>query len=83
MTVAEIPFAERFGRQLRPAWRLDPDLVPLDHGAFGAALGVALDAQARWRQVLESDPAGFMTETMAGAMAEARAALAGTDAVAL
>jgi isopenicillin-N epimerase len=76
----------RFGRALRGDWRLDPSLIHLDHGAFGAALGVALDAQDRWRERLERDPAGFMTETIMAALAEVRADLAaflGTDANAL
>ncbi len=76
----------RFGRSLRDDWRLDPSLTHLDHGAFGAALGVALDAQTAWRQRLERDPAGFMTETAMAAVAEVRAELAaflGTDAAAL
>ncbi len=75
-----------FGRSLRGDWRLDPALTHLDHGAFGAALGVALDAQAAWRERLEGDPAGFMTETAMAAVAEVRADLAaylGTDADAL
>jgi isopenicillin-N epimerase len=62
---------------MRDAWRLAPHLTHLDHGAFGAAPDVVLAEQDRWRAILESDPAGFMTEVLGPAVEASRAAIAG------
>lgn len=61
---------------MRDAWRLDPSLTHLDHGAFGAAPISVLEAQEGWRTILESDPAGFMTERLAPALDDVRGQLA-------
>ena len=73
---SDIPFAEEFGARVRDAWRLAPSLTHLDHGAFGATPRPVLDAQERWREILESDPAGFMTERLAPALEHVRQRLA-------
>jgi isopenicillin-N epimerase len=39
-----------FGREIRREWRLEEDIRFLDHGTFGAAPKVVLDAQSRWRR---------------------------------
>ncbi len=71
-----IPFSDIFGAVRRDAWRLDPSLIHLDHGAFGAAPVPVLAAQSEWRAHLESDPAGFMTERLEPALHDVRAQLA-------
>ena len=41
------------------AWLLDPDVLHLNHGSFGATPGVVLEAQQRLRQRLEANPTRF------------------------
>jgi isopenicillin-N epimerase len=57
-------------------WTLDPSRVFLNHGSFGATPRVVLEAQARLRAELESEPVRFYVERHWGLMARARAALA-------
>jgi isopenicillin-N epimerase len=64
-------------------WLLDPAIVFLNHGSFGATPIPVLDAQAEWRRQLETEPVRFMVETYPDAMERARTALAafiGADA---
>jgi isopenicillin-N epimerase len=58
-------------------WALDPDLVHLNHGSFGACPRPVLEAQARWRDRLEADPTGFFGDVAPGAIDDARRRLAG------
>jgi isopenicillin-N epimerase len=43
-------------------WGLDPSIVFLNHGSFGATPKSILSTQARWRSTMEEDPVYFMTE---------------------
>lgn len=42
-------------------WYLDPEIVFLNHGAFGACPIAVLEAQQRFRQQMESEPLRFFT----------------------
>ena len=44
---------------LRAHWTLDPEVVFLNHGSFGACPRVIQGAQARLRAVIEREPVQF------------------------
>jgi len=56
-------------------WALDPAVVFLNHGSFGACPRAVLDAQAALRAELEADPVRFLGRELDGRMAAARAAI--------
>jgi isopenicillin-N epimerase len=57
-------------------WSLDPDVVYLNHGSFGAAPIGVLERQAELRQELERQPVRFLTVQLEGLLDEARGRLA-------
>lgn len=57
-------------------WKLDPEVVHLNHGSFGATPIEVLEEQDRWRRAMESNPVTFMMETYQPALEEARRAVA-------
>ena len=59
------------------SWNLDPDVVHLNHGSFGATPVEVLDLQAELRLEMESNPVAFMLRRYQPALEESRAALAG------
>jgi isopenicillin-N epimerase len=59
----------------RPLWRLDPNVVFLNHGSFGACPIPVLEAQARWRERLETEPVAFLGRELEGRLDEARSTL--------
>jgi isopenicillin-N epimerase len=46
--------------ELSKHWTLDPAIVFLNHGSFGACPEVILNEQERLRRQLETDPVQFM-----------------------
>jgi isopenicillin-N epimerase len=56
-------------------WVLDPDVIHLNHGAFGACPLPVLERQSELRLRLESDPTDFMHRQLEGELDAARAAL--------
>ena len=60
---------------LRRLWALDPEVVFLNHGSFGATPVAVLDAQSDWRDRMESDPVRFFARDLDAALAEVRRAL--------
>jgi len=44
------------------AWSLDPDVVFMNHGSFGACPQAVLEAQSRWRRQLEAEPVRFLMQ---------------------
>jgi len=56
-------------------WNLEPDLLFLNHGSFGACPRVVLEAQRAWRERLERQPVRFLARELEPALDEARTAL--------
>jgi isopenicillin-N epimerase len=61
---------------LREHFLLRPDLVYLNHGAFGACPRAVFEAYQKWQLDLERQPTEFLGRRFAGLMSEARAVLA-------
>ena len=64
-------------------WKLDPKVLYLNHGSFGACPAAVLRAQARLRAEMEREPVDFLDGALAGRLDAARATLArliGADA---
>jgi len=61
---------------MRSHWRLDPEVVFLNHGSFGACPRVVLEEQSRLRAQLEAEPVRFMVHEREPLLAEARRVLA-------
>ena len=64
-------------------WLLDPDIIFLSHGAFGACPRAVLEVQNEWRAQMERGPVQFLVREMEAPMDAARTALAqfiGSDA---
>lgn len=58
-------------------WSLDPDVVFLNHGSFGATPTAVLAEQQRWRDRMEADPVAFLDGEGLEGMHAARRVLAG------
>ena len=71
------------GPDFRSRWSLDPKIVFLNHGSFGACPTEVLRVQSELRARLESEPVRFLVREFEPLLDEARAALAaflGADA---
>lgn len=65
------------------AWTLDPAVVMLNHGSFGACPRPILERQAEWRARMEAEPVRFLVREMPALWDRSRqdlAGLVGTDA---
>jgi len=56
-------------------WLLDPDIVFLNHGSFGACPRPVLDLQTALREQMEREPIQFLDRQYYSLLADARAAL--------
>ena len=63
--------------QLKPDFLLDPDVVFLNHGSFGACPRPVFEAYQRWQRELEREPVDFLGRRVHELLAEARAVLGG------
>ena len=61
---------------LRGQFLLDPDVVFLNHGSFGACPRPVFEAYQRWQRELEREPVEFLARRWERLLAEARADLA-------
>lgn len=68
----------RTAEDIRTDFLLDPDVVHLNHGSFGAVPRPVLDRQHELREELERDPDDFLGRRLPELMAEARGLLAAT-----
>ena len=62
---------------LRAHWGLDPAVVFLNHGSFGACPKAVLAAQHRWRERMEAEPVTFFLRDLPELLEKARGELAG------
>lgn len=63
-------------KHLRDDFLLDPSVVFLNHGSFGACPKPVFEAYQRWQLELERQPVEFLGRQIDGLLDEARAALA-------
>ena len=61
---------------LRALFLLDPEVIFLNHGSFGATPRPVFDAYQRWQRRLEEQPVRFLSRELPDLLAEARSALA-------
>src|SRR5205823_4182357 len=61
--------------QLRDEFLLDPEVVFLNHGSFGACPRDVFARYQAWQVELERQPVEFLARRLPGLLAEARAAL--------
>jgi len=60
---------------LRDLFLLDPDVVYLNHGSYGACPRAVFERYQAWQVELEREPVQFLSEQLQDRLAEARAAL--------
>jgi len=60
---------------MRRQFLLDPDLIFLNHGSFGACPQEVLDAQWQWQREMERNPVAFLGRRSAELLRQAREAL--------
>lgn len=65
------------GSTIRDEWLLDRSMLTVNHGAYGAAPKVVLDAQDRWRRKMEEQPSYFMRRILPDALRTGAEKLAG------
>jgi len=58
------------------AWMLDPSIIMLNHGSFGACPRAVLEAQQRLRQQMERNPIAFLSRELEPLLDNSRQALA-------
>jgi isopenicillin-N epimerase len=68
--------AEQRHLQLRSEFLIDPDVVFLNHGSFGACPRTVFERYQRWQMELERQPVEFLGRRLRELMSEARTALA-------
>lgn len=60
---------------LRSLFLLEPEVVFLNHGSFGATPKPVFEVYQTWQRRLEAQPVRFLAREVGGYLAEARAAL--------
>jgi isopenicillin-N epimerase len=68
--------AEQRHLQIRGEFLIDPDIVFLNHGSYGACPRPVFDAYQRWQLELERQPVEFLSRRQMPLLGDARAALA-------
>src|SRR5579872_5965868 len=67
--------AEPRHRQLRSEYLLDPDVIFLNHGSFGACPRPVFEVYQSWQRELERQPVEFLGRRQRQLLDDARAAL--------
>ncbi|MCK4724727.1 MAG: aminotransferase, partial [Anaerolineales bacterium] len=57
---------------LKSQFALNPDIIHLNHGSFGATLIPVLEALHDWQMRLEAEPVRFLARDLWGYLEEAR-----------
>ena len=65
-----------FGAALKPEFLLESGVAFLNHGSFGAAPRVVLEAAEQWRRRMEANPDLFLRDILPGRLRQAAAELA-------
>ena len=60
---------------MRELFQLDPDLIFLNHGSFGACPREVLQAQRRWQDEMEANPVAFLSRRSGALLGQARSVL--------
>jgi isopenicillin-N epimerase len=68
--------SSRFPSEYSHLWALDPGVIYLNHGSFGACTKFILAKQQEYRDMLESQPMRFMVRQLEGMVNTAREKLA-------
>ncbi|MBV9579504.1 MAG: aminotransferase class V-fold PLP-dependent enzyme, partial [Chloroflexi bacterium] len=68
--------AERRHLSIRGEFLLDPDVVFLNHGSFGACPRPVFETYQNWQRELERQPVEFLSRRQKDLLDDARAALA-------
>ena len=63
-------------RTIKDYFQLNPEVIFLNHGAFGACPKPVFETYQNWQRELENQPVEFLGRRIAGLMAEAREKLA-------
>lgn len=66
-----------WGVGMRDLWAMDPDMVFLNQGAFGATLRSLMAVQSGWRDRMERQTARFFMADLPGLIRQAAGAIAG------
>ncbi len=64
------------GAVMRDHFLLDPGLIFLNHGSFGACPRAVVEAQRHWQDELEANPVAFLSRRSGQLLGQARQALA-------
>lgn len=65
-----------FGRALRSQWLLDPEILFLNNGSFGATPIEVLDVQHEWQRRFEREPVAFVRQHLHHELRNAAATMA-------
>ncbi len=68
--------ATQFGRHLRSQWLLDPDVIFLNNGSFGATPISVLQTQHHWQEQFEREPIAFVGRSLHRELRAAAATMA-------
>ena len=69
-----------YSARVRELFLLDPDVVYLNHGSFGACPRPVFERYQAWQRELEREPSEFIFRRLPGLLADARASSAPTSA---
>lgn len=61
---------------MKDAFLLEPDVIFLNHGSFGATPKAVFEVYQNWQRILEAQPVRFFARELGGHLASAREALA-------
>ena len=66
----------KFGKDIKNLWYLNPDVTFINHGSFGAVPKPVLEAQTRYRELMENEPIEFFLKIVPEYLERSRKRLA-------